>query len=62
MTTEATPKQQYEARRAKVREERAKREFYNTTSEDREEMTFLLMERFATAAERIADALEARGA
>ena len=53
-----TPKEQYEERRAKVREARAKAQFRSETREDEEEMMTLLIERLVNAAERIADALE----
>lgn len=61
MSTETlTPKQQYEARRAKVREARARADFRENYHEEEQEMMTLLFERFVTAAERIADAMEDR--
>jgi len=49
-----TPKEQYEARKA----ERKKREL---DFKAKDEMTIDMLDRFVTAVERIADALETRG-
>jgi hypothetical protein len=50
-----TPKEQYEARKA---ERKQKRENAHTQNEEREMDLMELLDRFVTAAERIADALE----
>lgn len=53
-----TPKEQYEARKAERKERRARLEYKHSESEIREQETLDMLDRFVTAAERIAEALE----
>ncbi len=54
-----TPKEAYEARKAERAERRRAADFRHTTADEKEAEYHEVMDRFATAFERIADALEA---